>query len=77
MKRFVPYILIGFILSTKIYAQNTVLIKGSDTMLPFMRKIADTYSQKKNDTLIQVIGGGSGTGIEAIKNNSVTIAMSS
>jgi phosphate transport system substrate-binding protein len=46
-------------------------------MLPFMRKIADTYSQKTKDTLVQTIGGGSGTGIEAILNNSVSLAMSS
>ncbi|MBY0425407.1 MAG: PstS family phosphate ABC transporter substrate-binding protein [Cytophagales bacterium] len=52
-------------------------IKGSDTMLPLVQRLAEEYSKKTKGTEIAVTGGGSGVGITALKDGSTDIAMSS
>ena len=55
------------------YIQN----KGSDTMVNLALAWVERYQQEKPDVRISVTGGGSGTGITALKNNTVDIANAS
>jgi phosphate transport system substrate-binding protein len=54
-----------------------VSIKGSDTMVNLSQKWAENYMKKIPDASIQVTGGGSGTGIAALLNGTVDIAIAS
>ncbi len=57
--------------------KNTILIKGSDTELLMVHDISKAYQSQHPDITIDVLGGGSGVGIEALINNEVDIANSS
>ncbi len=57
--------------------KRTVTIKGSDTMVILGQRWAEHYMQKQSAVLIQVTGGGSGTGIAALINGSTNICQSS
>jgi len=56
---------------------QTLTLTGSTTVLPIAQAVADAYMQNHPDVNIQVSGGGSGVGIQAIINNKVDIGMSS
>ncbi len=56
---------------------GTVTIKGSDTMVILGQRWAEDYMKKKPETVIQVTGGGSGTGISALINGTTDICQSS
>jgi phosphate transport system substrate-binding protein len=58
-------------------AQRPVTIKGSDTMVILGQRLAEVYMKQHPGTVIQVTGGGSGTGIAALINGSTDIAQSS
>ena len=57
--------------------KNKVTIKGSDTMARLVSSWAERYMEKNSRIEISVTGGGSGTGIEALLNNTTDIAASS
>lgn len=52
-------------------------IKGSDTMVILGQRLAEEYMVKNPGTVVQVNGGGSGTGIAALINGTVDLAQSS
>ncbi|MEM6298824.1 MAG: phosphate ABC transporter substrate-binding protein [Bacteroidota bacterium] len=54
---------------------QTFDIKGSDTMYPLARELADAYMSENAGTTILVQGGGSSTGIRAMKKAQVGIAL--
>lgn len=54
-----------------------VTVKGSDTMVILNQKWAQEYMKGHPDVNIQVTGGGSGTGIAALRNNTTDIAAAS
>ena len=56
---------------------GTVTIKGSDTMVILGQRWAEAYMQKNPGTVLQVTGGGSGTGISALINGTTDICESS
>jgi phosphate transport system substrate-binding protein len=56
---------------------QTLTLTGSTTVLPIAQAVADAYMQAHPDANIQVSGGGSGVGIQAIINQKVDIGMSS
>lgn len=56
---------------------NTVTIKGSDTMVILGQRFAEEYMKQNQGVVIQVNGGGSGTGIAALINGTVDLAQSS
>lgn len=58
-------------------SKTTISVKGSDTMVNLSQKWAEVYMQNHPDVSIQVTGGGSGTGIAALLNNTTHIANSS
>jgi phosphate transport system substrate-binding protein len=56
---------------------ETITIKGSDTMVRLAQRWAEEYMKKNPGAVIQVSGGGSGTGIAAIINGGTDICMAS
>jgi phosphate transport system substrate-binding protein len=65
------------LMATAAWADGSVTIKGSDTMVILGQKWAEVYMQKNPATKVQVTGGGSGTGIAALINGTTDIAESS
>ncbi len=64
-------------LVTPAAADNTITVKGSDTMVILGQRWAEEYMKERKDVTIQVTGGGSGTGIAALINGTTTLANSS
>jgi len=58
-------------------AGGTVTVKGSDTMVVLGQRWAEEYMKKNPKTIIQVTGGGSGTGISALINGTTDICEAS
>ena len=57
--------------------QTTIENKGSDTMVNLALAWAEAYQLIRPEVSVSVTGGGSGTGIAALINNSVDIANAS
>jgi phosphate transport system substrate-binding protein len=57
--------------------KQTIKISGSTTVMPIVQKAADQYMSSHPEADIQVSGGGSGAGIQAIGAKTVDIGMSS
>jgi phosphate transport system substrate-binding protein len=57
--------------------KQSIKISGSTTVLPIVQKAADQYMASHPEADIQVSGGGSGVGIQAIGAKTVDIGMSS
>ena len=70
-------ILIAFIGFAFMPAPKKITVKGSDTMVILAQKWAEVYMKSHPDQIIQVTGGGSGTGIAALINGSTDICTSS
>lgn len=58
-------------------AQEFIQIKGSDTSVNLVQRLAEVYMEKDPNTAIAVTGGGSGVGIAALIANKVQIADAS
>jgi phosphate transport system substrate-binding protein len=58
-------------------APKKITVKGSDTMVILAQKWAEVYMKSHAGTIIQVTGGGSGTGISALINGSTDICNAS
>ena len=58
-------------------SNKPVTIKGSDTMVILGQRLAEEYMGKTPGSVVQVNGGGSGTGIAALINGTVDLAMAS
>lgn len=59
------------------YAQEMTQIKGSDTLINLVQRLAEEYMEKNPEKYIAVTGGGSGTGIAALINGKCDIANAS
>jgi len=56
-------------------SQNTVTLAGSTAFQPFAEKLAERFMEKNPEVRINVQGGGSIVGLQAIRANAVEIAM--
>lgn len=56
---------------------NKITVKGSDTMVILAQKWAEVYMAQNPSVKIQVTGGGSGTGLAALQNQTTDLATSS
>jgi phosphate transport system substrate-binding protein len=65
------------LLSVAAVAKTTITVKGSDTMVIMAQRWAEVYMNSHPDVVIQVTGGGSGTGISALINGSTDICNAS
>src|SRR5262245_44500432 len=57
--------------------RQTMTVKGSDTMVLLGQRWAEVYMKAHPDSVVQVTGGGSGTGISALINGTTMICQSS
>jgi len=57
--------------------RKTITVKGSDTMVILGQRWAEHYMAKFPGTVVQVTGGGSGTGIAALINGATDLCQSS
>jgi phosphate transport system substrate-binding protein len=58
-------------------AARGITVKGSDTMVILVQRWAETYMGGHTGAVVQVTGGGSGTGIAALINGSTDVCMAS
>lgn len=58
-------------------AADFIQVKGSDTEVNVVQRIAEVYMQKNRGAAIAVTGGGSGVGIAALINGATDLANSS
>jgi phosphate transport system substrate-binding protein len=58
-------------------SNKPLTVKGSDTMVILGQRLAEEYMKVNAGQVVQVNGGGSGTGIAALINGSIDMAMSS
>lgn len=58
-------------------ANKPLTIKGSDTMVILGQRLAEEYMKKNVGQVVQVNGGGSGTGIAALINGTADLAQAS
>lgn len=58
-------------------AETKITVKGSDTMVILAQKWAETYMAGHKDVSIQVTGGGTGTGVAALQNNTTDLCNAS
>jgi phosphate transport system substrate-binding protein len=58
-------------------SDNMIQVKGSDTMVNMVQILAEKYMAKNPGKAISVTGGGSGTGVAALLNDTCDIANSS
>ena len=70
-------ILILIMTPLKVKADDVLQIRGSDTMLNLIQKMAETYVKKNPAQNLAVSGGGSGVGISGLRNRTVDIADAS
>lgn len=76
MKRIFGAIALSALLTASAMSAN-ITIKGSDTMVRLGQRWAEEYMKKFPKSVIQVSGGGSGTGIAALMNGTTDICMAS
>jgi len=77
MKRIVLIIIIGILSLGFIQSKKVITVKGSDTMVILAQRWAEKYMSANPGVVIQVTGGGSGTGIAALINGTTDICASS
>ena len=58
-------------------AARGLTVKGSDTMVILAQRWAETYMRSHRGRIVQVTGGGSGTGIAALINGTTDVCMAS
>jgi phosphate transport system substrate-binding protein len=63
--------------ASTVWAQDMLQIKGSDTLINLVQRLAEEYMEKYPGEYIAVTGGGSGTGIAALINGKCDIANAS
>lgn len=59
------------------FAGKAITIKGSDTMVILGQRWAEVYMSKNPGSVLQVTGGGSGTGIAALINGTTDVCQAS
>ena len=77
MKKLLVAILLALVATSMIVAGSSITIKGSDTLVRLGQRWAEEYMKKNPGVVIQVSGGGSGTGIAALLNGATDICEAS
>ena len=74
-KALIGFLCLGFLTAGgTIFGQKMIQIKGSDTLVNLVQILAEEFMAKNPGSPIAVLGGGSGTGIAALINNTCDIA---
>jgi phosphate transport system substrate-binding protein len=74
---YIGAIVIGFVFLSSFAPQTKITVKGSDTLVILSQRWAEKYMNKNGTVSIQVTGGGSGTGINALINGTTDICNAS
>ena len=74
---FIGITLLGCSFSGAALAQGMIQVKGSDSEVNLVQRLAEVFMEKNPGVNISVTGGGSGTGIAALMNKTTDIANSS
>jgi phosphate transport system substrate-binding protein len=77
MTKFLTALCIGLLVAGFSARAEEILVKGSDTLLNLVQRLAEAYSAANPDATVSVTGGGSGVGISAIINGECDIANAS
>jgi len=77
MKKLIFAILVALVAASMITAGSSVTIKGSDTLVRLGQRWAEEFMKQNPGSVIQVSGGGSGTGIAALLNGTTDICEAS
>lgn len=77
MTKYLANILAMLLFGPLLFAAEKITVKGSDTMVILGQRWAEMYMRANRDVVIQVTGGGSGTGISALINGTTDICNSS
>jgi phosphate transport system substrate-binding protein len=77
VKKIMLVALLGLLACGIVVAEGTVTVKGSDTLVRLGQRWAEEYMKTHKGAVIQVSGGGSGTGIAALLNGSTDICEAS
>lgn len=70
-------VFLAFFLISPLRAGTSITVKGSDTMVILNQRWAETYMKTHPGVVVQVTGGGSGTGISALISGSTDICAAS
>ncbi len=65
------------LMGSEVRGQDMIQVKGSDSEVNLVQRLAELFMQKNRGVNIAVTGGGSGTGIAALINKQTDIANSS
>lgn len=77
MKKTMVLMLALLLVGSYVFSGSTITIKGSDTLVRLGQRWAEEYMKANPGTVIQVSGGGSGTGIAALINGTTDICEAS
>ena len=77
MKKTILLMLTLMLCAGFVFSGQTVTIKGSDTLVRLGQRWAEEYMKQNPGTVVQVSGGGSGTGIAALLNGTTDICEAS
>lgn len=77
MRRAIVVLLAGVLVPALLFGQDLLQIRGSDTMVNLVQRLAEVYMEKNPQVACAVSGGGSGVGIAALIANRVHIANAS
>lgn len=79
MNKFFGILILGLalFLTTGARSEEMLQIKGSDTLINLVQKLAEEYMAENPGAYIAVTGGGSGTGVAALINGKCDIANAS
>lgn len=77
MKRIITAVLTALLAMSFRFEGETITVKGSDTMVILAQRWAEVYMAMHPGTVIQVTGGGSGTGFSALINGTTDICNAS
>lgn len=76
-KKSIVLMLTVLFLAGNVFAQDFIQVKGSDTLINLVQRLAEVYMEYHPNTAIAVTGGGSGVGIAALIANRIQIADAS
>lgn len=77
LKKSIILMLTVFFLVSNVSAQDFIQVKGSDTLINLVQRLAEVYMEYHPNTAIAVTGGGSGVGIAALIADRIQIADAS
>jgi len=77
MKRFFLIAASMVLLAAMTFSAGNITVKGSDTLVRLGQRWAEEYMKLNKDVVIQVSGGGTGTGIAALINGTTDICEAS